>query len=125
MNFGSKLAISVIGGLLVATTLVGTVIALPHMLGRTSIEPGRVSSSQAFSRAADRPSTEEMQSFMDQYRTADGRIDVDRVHANVVTGNVTPLCLDGTTQSGTTRPGAMRRGGSSTSGSFGPGMMGR
>lgn len=120
MNTRTRIAVSVIAGLLVATALVGTAFALPRVLGRTAFGPNGMMGAPAFSRTADRPDIEEMQSFMNQYRTADGRIDVNRMRDNVTRGNVTPPCLDGTTQ-----PGTSGRGGATTRGFSGPRMMGR
>lgn len=50
--------------------------------------------------SASRPSFAEMNSFMDRYRTPDGRVDVGRMHDDVTSGRVTSPCLEGTGASG-------------------------
>lgn len=120
MNVYTKLAVSVIGGLLVASALVGTLVAVPHMLGQNTFGPGTMMSGQVFSRGADQSEFEDMQGFMDQYRTPDGRVDIDRMHEDLGRGSVTPPCLDNDAQS----QDGLRRGPGGVRG-FSSEMMGR
>lgn len=120
MNVYTKLAVSVIGGLLVASALVGTLVAVPHMLGQNTFGPGTMMGGQAFSRGVDQSEFEDMQGFMDQYRTPDGRVDIDRMHDDLARGTTTPPCLDNDAQP----QGGLRRGPSSMRG-FSSEMMDR
>jgi hypothetical protein len=56
------------------------------------VTPPRYGMMRSFdaSQPFDVPTIAEMNSFMDQYRTSRGRIDINRMHADVVSGKVTP-----------------------------------
>ena len=120
MNVHTKIAISVIGGLLVATALVGTLVAVVHMHGRTAFGPGSMMGGQAYSCGADQSDFRAMQGFLDQYRTPDGRVDIDRMHDDFARDNTTPACLNNDAQP----QGGLRRGPGSMRG-FSSEMMGR
>ncbi|MFA5843982.1 MAG: hypothetical protein WC971_04035 [Coriobacteriia bacterium] len=96
MNTRTKIAVSLMAGLVASAAFVGTAYATPRAwtgrayLGRTMMRPS------ARTVSASRPSIAEMNSFMSRYRTADGRVDVARMHDDVTSGRVAPPCLDGT-----------------------------
>lgn len=135
MNTKIKVVAGVIAGLIAGVILVGTAVAAPRMMATPAFNGYGMMSAARTTGTFDRPTIAEMNSFMDRYRTANGSIDVNRMHADVTSGKVTPPCLDGApgakqntkTQGGQTslRTGpAMMRGLSSNSGSTGYGMMG-
>jgi hypothetical protein len=83
----------------------------------------------------DAPTIAEMNSFMGQYRTANGSIDVNRMHADVVSGKVTRPHMQGASRTGSAskpqtgrtsyrRGPAMMQGYAPSSSSTGYGMMG-
>lgn len=119
MNVYTKLAVSVIGGLLVATALVGAV-AMPHVLGRSTFGPESMMGGPGYARGVDQSDSRDMQGFMDQYRTPDGRVDIDRMHDGLARDNATPPCLDNDAQP----QGGLRRGPGSMRG-FSSEMMDR
>jgi hypothetical protein len=127
MNTNAKITIGVIAGLVAGTTLVGTAFAAPVALGRMTGAPMMGAYRTA---VADGSGVfADMQRFMNKYRTQDGRIDMNRMHADVTSGAVTPPHMSARTGTGTASqaPGSNRgygmMGGSSSAG-YGS-MMGR
>ncbi len=132
MNTKIKIAAGMFAGIIAGTMLVGTAVAAPRMM----TAPGY--SGYGMMRPFDTSGTSvlaEMDSFMDQYRTSNGSIDVNRMHSDVTSGKVTPPHMRGASgsanasnaQSGRTsyrRGPAMMQGLSSDGGSVGYSMMG-
>lgn len=136
MNTKIKIAAGVIAGLIAGVMLVGTAIAAPRMMATPAFNGYGMMTTARTPGTFDRPTIADMNAFMDRYRTSNGFLDTNRMHADVTSGKVTPPCLDGApgakektkTQGGQTsarRGAAMTRGFSSKSGSTGYGMMGR
>lgn len=93
MNAKTKLAAGVIAGLIAGAALMGAAIAVPASLnGAASRGFGMMGRAAAGN--VGRPTIAEMQSFMGSYRTPSGGIDMNRMHADVTSGKVTPPCLD-------------------------------
>ncbi len=135
MNTKIKVAVGTIAGLIAGVMLVGTAVAAPRMMATPAFNGYTMMNTYRTSGTFDRPNIAEMNAFMDRYRTSDGSVDVDRMHADVTSGKVTPPCAGGTTSSEPTteaqggqlsyrRGPAMMQGLSSGSGSTGYGMMG-
>jgi hypothetical protein len=135
MNTKIKIVAGVIVGLIAGVMLVGTAVAAPRMMATPAFNGYRMMNTASTSGTFDRPTIAEMNAFMDRYRTSNGSIDVNRMRADVISGRVTPPCLDGaqSTKQSTKRQGeqtSLRRGPvmmrtlSSNSGSTGYGMMG-
>lgn len=135
MNTKIKIAAGMFAGLIAGTMLVGTAVAAPRMM----TTPGY--SGYGMMRSFDTSGTfgtsvlAEMNSFMDQYRTSNGSIDVNRMHSDVTSGKVTPPHMRAAsgsanaskTQGGRTsyrRGPAMMQGLSSGGSSAGYNMMG-
>ncbi len=134
MNTKIKIAAGMFAGLIAGTMLVGTAVAAPRMTTPGFNGYGMMSSFDAEG-TFDAPTITEMNSFMDQYRTSNGSIDVNRMHADVVSGKVTPSHMQGEwgTGSGSKsqdgrisygRGPAMMQGYAPSSSSTGYGMMG-
>ena len=122
-------------GLVAGTLLVGTAVAAPRMMTTPSYIGYGMMRSFSTSGTFDAPAIVEMNSFMDQYRTSNGSIDVNRMHSDVTSGKVTSPHMRGTSgsanaskaQSGWTsyrRGPAMMQGLSSDGSSAGYNMMG-
>lgn len=135
MNTKIKVVAGVIAGLIAGVILVGTAVAAPRMMATPAFNGYGMMSAARTTGTFDRPTIADMNAFMSRYRTSDESIDVNRMHADVTSGRVTPPCLDGAsstrqntkTQSGQTsvRTGpAMMRIVSPNSDSTGYGMMG-
>jgi len=135
MNTKIKIATGMLAGLVAGALLVGTAVAAPRMMANRSY--GGHGMMQPFSTSGtfDAPAIAEMNSFMDQYRTSNGSIDVNRMHSDVTSGKVTPQHMRGASgtgsapksQSGRTsyrRGPAMMQGYAPSGSSTGYGMMG-
>lgn len=96
MNTKIKVAFGVITGLIAGVMLVGTAVAVPQMMTAPSFNSYTMMGAASSSGAYDRPIIAEMNAFMDGYRTSNGSIDINRMHDDVVNGNVTAPCFDGT-----------------------------
>lgn len=95
MNTKIKIATGMFAGLIAGTMLVGTAVAAPRLMTAPVFNGYGMMRSFETSGAFDAPTVAEMNSFMNRYLTTDGSIDVNRMHADVVTGKVVPPCLDG------------------------------
>jgi hypothetical protein len=134
MNTKIKVAVGTIAGLIAGTMLVGTAVAAPRMMATPAPNGYTMMNTNRTSDTLDRPSIAEMNAFLDRYRTSDGSLDIDRMHADVTSGKVTPPCAGGTTSTGQTteaqggrlpyRRGPAMMQGLSGSSSTGYGMMG-
>jgi len=92
MNTKIKIATGMFAGIIAGTMLVGTAVAAPRMM----TTPGY--GGYGMMRSFDPSGTSvlaEMNSFMNQYRTADGSLDITRMHADVTSGKVTPPHMRG------------------------------
>jgi len=90
MNTKIKIAAGMFAGLIAGTTLVGTAVAAPRMMTTPAFSGYGMMRSLDTSGTFGTSVLAEMNAFMDQYRTANGSIDVNRMHADVVSGKVTP-----------------------------------
>ena len=90
MNTKAKIAAGVVAGVIVGTTLMGSAFAAPRMLSNPQSIGYRMMGSSTATGTADGSVLSQMQSFMDRYRDANGRIDMFRMHNDVVSGKVTP-----------------------------------
>ena len=135
MNTKLKIATGMFAGLIAGTMLVGTAVAAPRMMDNAGYGGYGMMRSLGASGTFDPATVAEMNSFMDQYRKADGSIDVNRMHSDVTSGKVTPPCAGGTSSAGQTttsqggrrsygRGPAMMQGLWSSASSTGYGMMG-
>lgn len=134
MNTKIKIAAGMFAGLIAGTMLVGTAVAAPRMMTITGYSGYGMMRSLDASGTFGTSVLADMNSFMDQYRTANGSIDVNRMHADVTSGKVTPPHMRGAwstdsskAQGGRTsyrRGPAMMQGLSSDGGSAGYSMMG-
>jgi len=89
MNTKTKIAAGMFAGLIAGTMLVGTAVAAPRMMTTPAFSGYGMMRSSNTSGAFSTSVLAEMNSFMDQYRTSNGSIDVNRMHADVVSGKVT------------------------------------
>jgi hypothetical protein len=135
MNTKIKIAAGMFAGLIAGTMLVGTAFAAPRMMTTQAFSGYGMMRSFDTSGTFDAPAIAEMNAFMNQYRTANGSIDVNRMHADVVSGKVTPPHMQGASGTGSAsksqggrtsyrRGPAMMQGYAPSSGSTGYGMMG-
>ncbi len=119
MNTMIKIATGMFAGLIAGTMLVGTAVAAPRTVSAAGFSGNGMMRSLGASGTFDSSTVAEMNSFMDQYRQADGSIDVNRMHSDVASGKVTPPCAGGTSSTGQTA--TSQGGGRSYRG--GPAMM--
>jgi len=119
MNTKIKIAAGMFAGLIAGTMLVGTAVAAPRMMTTPAFGGYGMMRSFDAEGTFDAPTIAEMNSFMDQYRTSDGSIDVNRMHADVVSGKVTPPHMQGAWGTGS----ASKSQGGRTSYGRGPAMM--
>lgn len=135
MNTKIKIAAGMVAGLVAGTMLVGTAVAAPRMMGTSTYNGYGMMRTIGAAGTLDVPTIAEMNSFMDQYRTANGSIDVNRMHADVASGKVTPPHMQGASGAGNAskaqggrtpyrRGPAMMQGLWSNGSSTGYGMMG-
>ena len=135
MNTRIKIAAGMFAGLIAGTMLVGTAVAAPRMMATPAFNGYGMMRSLDTSGTFDVPTIAEMNSFMNQYRTANGSIDVNRMHADVTSGKVTPPHMQGASGTGNAskaqggrtsyrRGLAMMQGLSSNGSSTGYNMMG-
>jgi len=90
-----KIAAGMLAGIVAGTMIVGTAFAAPNVLASPAFNGYGMMRSVNTSGTFDVPTIAEMNTFMNQYRTANGSIDVNRMHADVASGKVTPTCLTG------------------------------
>ncbi len=118
MNTRTKIVAGAIAGVVAGATLMGAAFAAPQGLGAAAPAVYRMMGSAVTSAAAGIPTVADMQAFMSRYRTSSGAIDMNRMHADVTGGKVTPPCVSG----------SRRSAGASSSGQAAPGagygMMG-
>ncbi len=95
MNTNIKIATGMFAGLIAGTMLVGTAVAAPRMMNAPDFSGYGMMRSASASGTFDEPTIAEMNRFMDQYRTAGGSVDVNRMHADVTSGRVTPPHMRG------------------------------
>ncbi len=119
MNSRTKIVTGVVAGLIAGASVMGAAFAAPQPLGNAAPAVYRMMESALTSATAGIPVYAEMQSFMDRYRTSSGAIDVNRMHADVTSGRVTPPCLSGRSSGAS----SSARSGQATPG-VGYGMMG-
>jgi hypothetical protein len=95
MNTKIKIAAGMFAGLIAGSLLIGTAVAAPGMM--TSPAYSGYGMMRSFDRPGtfDAPTIAEMNFFMDQYRTSNGSIDINRMHADVASGKVTPPHMKG------------------------------
>ena len=103
MNTKLKIVTGVLAGVVAGALLVGTAVAAPRMM--TSPADNGYGMMRSFDRSGpfDGPALAEMNSFMDQYRTASGSIDVARMHADVTSGRVASPHMWGTPRTGSSK----------------------
>jgi hypothetical protein len=114
MNTRAKIAAGVAAGLIAGAALMGAAFAAPRALNAPIFNGYGMMGSLGTSSTAAGPTIGQMQTFMDQYRTPSGGIDMNRMRSDIASGKVTPPCLTGRTQ-GADSPGT----------GAGYGMMGR
>jgi hypothetical protein len=90
MNTKIKIAAGMFAGLIAGTMLVGTAVAAPRMMTTPAFGGYGMMRSFDASGTFGTSVLAEMNAFMDQYRTANGSIDANRMHADVTSGKVTP-----------------------------------
>lgn len=88
MNTKLKIAAGVFAGVIAGTTLLGSAFAAPRSMPFAAFDGYSMMRSAVSSDTFGRPITAEMQAFMDRYRDATGRIDMYRMHTDVVEGRV-------------------------------------
>lgn len=98
MNARAKIAAGIVAGLIAGTALMGAAFAAPAT-PTNARSGGYGMMSGAAPGGSGHPSVARMQSFMDGYRSSDGSIDMNRMHADVTSGRVTPPCGRGTVNS--------------------------
>lgn len=116
MNNRTKIVAGVVAGLVAGASLVGAAFATPQVSNGAVPAVYRMMGTASASTTAGIPTVAEMQSFMNRYRTSSGAIDMNRMHADVTSGKVTPPCANRGTQPST---------GTGTGTAGGSGMMGR
>lgn len=109
MNAQGKIMLGVIGGFVVGALFVGSAFAAPGILGAMHYgsRPGySMMGGYGWPAGYDRSSLEEMNRFMNDYRDANGTIDIDRMRDDVRSGKVNPPCGSraGNADRGTWRP---------------------
>ena len=119
MNTKIKIAAGMFAGLIAGTMLVGTAVAAPRMMTTPAFGGYGMMRSFDTSGTFGTSVLAEMNSFMDQYRTSNGSIDVNRMHADVTSGRVTPSHMRGASGTGS----ASKSQGGRTSYRRGPAMM--
>lgn len=119
MNTKIKIAVGMFISLIAGTMLVGTAVAAPRMMTAPAFGGYGVMRSFDTSGTFGTSVLAEMNTFMGQYRTANGSIDINRMHADVTSGKVTPPHMQGA--SGTSS--ASKSQGGRTSNRRGPAMM--
>ena len=127
MKIKLKIAAGVVAGVIAGTTLMGSAFATPRIMSNlVSSGYGMMSSSVATGTFSGSIGAD-MQSFMDLYRDSTGRIDMNRMHSDVVSGKVTPPRHNRAQSPVTRTPGSgyrMMRGSSAPVQGSGYGMMG-
>lgn len=95
MNTNIKIAMGMFAGLIAGTMLVGTAVAAPRMMNTSGFGGYGMMRSFGASGTFEPRAVADMNSFMDQYLTADGSIDINRMHSDVTSGKVTPPHMQG------------------------------
>lgn len=119
MNTRIKISAGMFADLIAGTMLVGTPVAAPLMMATPAFNGYSMMRSVNTSGTFDVPTIAEMNSFMNQYRGANGSIDVNRMHADVTSGKVTPPHMRGASGN----ENASKARGGRTSYRRGPAMM--
>lgn len=88
MNTKIKIAAAMVTGLMAGATLVGAAFAVPVATTSPTAYGYGMMSSFGSSTTTGTPSFADMNSFMDRYRSSNGSIDFDRMHADVASGAV-------------------------------------
>jgi len=127
MNTKTKIAAGTIAGLIAGTTLIGAAFAAPRAVTPFA---GGYGMMRSFG-GAGTTTVADMNSFMDQYRAADGTIDFNRMHSDVANGSITMPHIGTTSRSGRaplnrSASTSATRGSNMMSGGYGSGsnMMG-
>jgi hypothetical protein len=95
MNTKIKMTVAMLAGIIAGAMLVSTAVAAPRTMSSTAFDGNGMMRSVYGSSTFDRPTIAEMNAFMSGYRTASGSIDVNRMHADVASGRVTPPHMQG------------------------------
>jgi len=90
MNTKLKIAAGVIAGVIAGTTLLGSAFAAPQAGFLPRYGSFTMMRSTLTTDTRGLPTVIEMQSFMNRYRDAAGRIDMYRMHTDVISGRITP-----------------------------------
>lgn len=98
MNIRAKIAVGTAAGLVAGASVMGAAFAAPRALLGPATPGYRMMGSATTSGTVGIPTVAEMQTFMQKYRTSSGAVDVNRMHADVASGKVTPPCVDGSTR---------------------------
>jgi hypothetical protein len=98
MNTKTKIAAGVAAGLIAGTVLMGAAFAAPRALSEPAFSGYRMMGSVGTSSTAIGPTIGQMQTFMNQYRTPSGGIDMNRMRSDVASGKVIPPCVTGLPQ---------------------------
>lgn len=88
MNTKIKIAAAMVTGLVAGATLVGAAFATPSATTNPTAYGYGMMRSYGSSTTTGTPSIADMNSFMGRYRTSNGSIDFNRMHADVVSGVV-------------------------------------
>ena len=136
MNTKIKIAAAMATGLLAGATLVGAAFASPGTATNPTAYGYGMMRSYGSSVTTGTPSIADMNSFMDRYRSSNGSIDFNRMHADVASGAVAMPHVGGAgaarhmsrnlSGSGSAPRGSGMMSGTSTTGGSGAGygMMG-
>ncbi len=96
MNTKAKIAAGVVTGLIAGASVMGAAFAAPKALVNAAPAVYRTAGPAVGTAAGEAPTIAAMRSFMDAYRTPSGSIDMNRMHADVTSGKVTPPCANRT-----------------------------
>jgi len=136
MNTKIKIAAAMVTGLVAGATLVGAAFASPVSTTSSTAYGYGMMRSSGSATTTGTPTVADMNTFMDRYRSANGSIDFNRMHADVASGAVAMPHVGGAgaarhmsrSLSGSSSPlrGSGMMSGTSTSGGSGAGygMMG-
>ena len=88
MNTKIKIAAAMVTGLMAGATLTGAAFAAPVTATNPTAYGYGMMRSSGSSTTTGTPSIADMNSFMDRYRSSNGSIDFNRMHADVASGAV-------------------------------------
>jgi len=88
VNTKIKIAAAMVTGLMAGATLVGAAFAAPVTAANPTAYGYGMMRSSGSSTTTGTPSFADMNSFMDRYRSSNGSIDFNRMHADVASGAV-------------------------------------